>query len=315
MEVGRGASELPKRDTCQTAPLSLRQVKNRASVLTVGRPSASMVGALKGAAVEMKLVNREQLDDVELELQQWAHGFAAEVIRPTAAQNDQERLQPLEVQDRLSAFRASRHGTMVSNPALLHWYPNATVIPHVRPPRDMPAHVQRRVSVGFVGTPRRHKGVEILRDAVAEAGMHLVITADPPIDARPNEEWVGETSFEKGLRIVETADIVALPSLEVTWGRAQFPVKVLDAMMSGRAIIASDVAPLRWATNGAAVLVPPGDPAALLSSLRRLADADVRQDLGQRAHAEALARFTPSAVAPTWGELLQAAAATGFTQD
>ena len=38
-----------------------------------------------------------QLDDVERELQLWAHGFAEEVIRPSAALNDQQRKQPLDV--------------------------------------------------------------------------------------------------------------------------------------------------------------------------------------------------------------------------
>ncbi|MGZ4724843.1 MAG: acyl-CoA dehydrogenase family protein [Ilumatobacteraceae bacterium] len=45
----------------------------------------------------MELVSKGQLNDVERELQLWAHGFAEAVIRPTAAANDQQRNQPLDV--------------------------------------------------------------------------------------------------------------------------------------------------------------------------------------------------------------------------
>jgi acyl-CoA dehydrogenase len=52
----------------------------------------------------MQLVSRCSLDGDELELQGWAHRFAEDVIRPTAAVNDQERRQPLDVLQ--SAFDA-----------------------------------------------------------------------------------------------------------------------------------------------------------------------------------------------------------------
>jgi alkylation response protein AidB-like acyl-CoA dehydrogenase len=45
----------------------------------------------------MQLVSKCELDDDHVEVQQWAHGFAVDAIRPSAARNDQERLQPLDV--------------------------------------------------------------------------------------------------------------------------------------------------------------------------------------------------------------------------
>ena len=45
----------------------------------------------------MQLVSRYDLADDLVEVQQWAHGFAVDAIRPGAARNDQERLQPLDV--------------------------------------------------------------------------------------------------------------------------------------------------------------------------------------------------------------------------
>lgn len=217
------------------------------------------------------------------------------------------RGRPLEVRDRLSAWAVHHHDNIVSNPSLLAWYPGASVVPHVRPKRDMPFHVDRTPVVGFVGTPRRHKGIGLLRDAVARAGLRLIVTAEEPEDARPNERWVGETSLAEGQRILAESDIVALPSLKVSWGRSQFPVKVLDAMMAGRAIIASDLPPLRWATNGGAVLIPPGEEAELADALARLSDCAIRQKYGELAHREAVQRFTPAAVASTFDRVVTAA--------
>jgi acyl-CoA dehydrogenase len=45
----------------------------------------------------VQLVSPGQLDDDEAALQLWAHGFAEDVIRPSAATNDQMRQQPLDV--------------------------------------------------------------------------------------------------------------------------------------------------------------------------------------------------------------------------
>ena len=45
----------------------------------------------------MQLVSRSELDDDHVEVQRWAHGFAVDAIRPSAARNDHERLQPLDV--------------------------------------------------------------------------------------------------------------------------------------------------------------------------------------------------------------------------
>jgi alkylation response protein AidB-like acyl-CoA dehydrogenase len=50
-----------------------------------------------GAGSEVQLVSRCELDDDLVELQAWAHGFAEDVIRPTAGGNDQDRRQPLDV--------------------------------------------------------------------------------------------------------------------------------------------------------------------------------------------------------------------------
>lgn len=212
---------------------------------------------------------------------------------------------------RESRLRAKARGlgaVAISNPALAQWYPGV-VVPHVRVPSPaVAAPLGPALRVAFVGSTRPHKGIEVLRAAArAVEGVRLVITANPPHDAQAHEEWIGETTLEEGLRIVDQAHVIALPSLDTGYARFQLPVKLIDAMAAGRAIIASDLAPMRWAADGAALFVPPGDVQSLTQALHRLADAELRDRLGQQARASALARFTPVAVAPVFAELINRA--------
>ena len=75
------------------------------------------------------------------------------------------------------------------------------------------------------------------------------------------------------------------------------PNKVFQGAAAGCAVITSDTAPQRRVLGDAAVLVPPGDPAALADALLRLADD--REALLKLRHAArqlAAERFTPEQV-------------------
>jgi glycosyltransferase involved in cell wall biosynthesis len=221
-----------------------------------------------------------------------------------------------ERRQHISAYRESRlrskarrlGAVAISNPMLAQWYPGV-VVPHVRLPAPaIPAPPGPGLRVAFVGTPRQHKGLEVLRAASrAVEGVRLVITANAPADAHTHEEWVGETTLEQGLRIVNESHVIALPSLDTGYARFQLPVKLIDAMIAGRAIVASDLEPLRWAAEGAALFLPPGDVQSLTDALQQLRDEELRYRLGQQARASALARFTPEAVAPVFADLISGA--------
>jgi glycosyltransferase involved in cell wall biosynthesis len=200
---------------------------------------------------------------------------------------------------RWAASRLS--AVLVSNPALERWYRNASVIPHARSPRapGAPHRRSEEIEIAFVGSVRAHKGVETLRQAVDRAGgMRLTITGTAPPDARPNERWTDETSLEEGLEILDQADVAVIPSHDWTYSRGQLPVKLIDAMMSGRAVVGSDLGPIRWALADTGIVVPPTDVEALAMALDSLRSPAVRLDLGTRARERALATFTPTAIAP-----------------
>lgn len=192
---------------------------------------------------------------------------------------------------------------LVSNPVLQERY-GGVVVPHVRPEAPPPTRPEGRdLVVRFVGSPRGHKGVDLLRDAVARRagdGLRLEVTAPPPPDARPWEAWLGQTSFAEGRRLVATADVVALASTPGAWGDAQLPAKLVDALVLGRAVVASDLPPVRWALGDAGLLVPPGDGDALAAALERLRDPGLRGRLGRAAHARGTAMFGVRALAPVF---------------
>jgi len=197
---------------------------------------------------------------------------------------------------------------MVSNPVLQERHGGA-VVPHVRLAETLPPpveHATNRPVVAFVGTVRAHKGVDALRKAVADVapeGYRLVVTADPPDDAKPWEEWIGETSLAEGLRVVARADVVVLPSLRNVNSVGQLPVKLVDAMLLGRAVIATDVDPLPWALGRSDLIAPVNDYKALAQSLRRLRHPRIRAEIGAELQARAFELFTVDRVAPTFARV------------
>lgn len=188
---------------------------------------------------------------------------------------------------------------LVSNPALQSRH-GGWLIPHVREDNGSGAeHTRDRPVVAFVGTPRAHKGIELLRHAVSalsDRGFRLIITADPPPDAAEWEEWVGSTSIEDGLRIVENADIVVIPSVDTAHANGQLPAKLVDAMILGRAVIVSDVDPLPWAVGSAGKIVCNGDLDDLVAALDSFASPVARAANGTKMRDRAIELFTVRSV-------------------
>lgn len=211
---------------------------------------------------------------------------------------------PLALRRRAASVRP----TLISNPALSRWYGGA-VVPHARRPRPAgrPPERGRVLRVAFVGTPWRHKGIDVLRAAAAILpDVELTITAPAPPDARPHEHWIGTTTLAEGLAVVDDADVVALPSLVDIYALGQLPVKLIDAMMAGRTVIASDLPPMRWALGGTGLLVAPGDARELAGALDRARSSDLRTELGARARERALTMFTPDVIGPTLDGVVRA---------
>jgi glycosyltransferase involved in cell wall biosynthesis len=193
---------------------------------------------------------------------------------------------------------------ITSNPNLQAMY-GGEVVPHVRSPLSSPSRKSddNLFRIGFIGTPRPHKGIPEVRTAVAalatERPVRLCVTAPPPDDAEPWEEWVGQTSLQDGLSLLATCNAVAIASRPGPWGDLQVPVKLIDAMHAGVPAVITPRQPLLWAAEDSAVVVPDACPSAITDAFRLLADdPDLARTLGSAGARRALRVFTPRAAAP-----------------
>jgi glycosyltransferase involved in cell wall biosynthesis len=205
-----------------------------------------------------------------------------------------------------------------------------TLIPHVRdteawdPARYDRAQARARLGVGgervvmFLGTPRGHKGVDDLVEAVGTLGgdVRLVLVgADPNAEAglrwagRPWVRLVGEIPFDEVPRYLVAADAVAVPQRATSDTVGQVPAKIFDAMALARPIVSTAVSMIPEILQGCGVLVPPGDVVALAAALRRLLDdPPSAEELGRRARARCQAHYSFTAARAALFPLIERAA-------
>ncbi|HEX4157845.1 MAG TPA: glycosyltransferase family 4 protein [Rhizomicrobium sp.] len=173
--------------------------------------------------------------------------------------------------------------------------------------------------VGIVAHGRLHqkKGYEILVEAIAllfRNGFDCTckIAGDGPereklqalIEGENLNDKIALTGWTDSVAdFLAPGDIFVLPSFQ-----EDFPLAVLDAMASGMPIVASAIdGPKDFLVEGeTALLVPPGDPAALAQAVERLiADDELRETLGRAARAEAVAKYSFEAVGKQLAQALR----------
>jgi glycosyltransferase involved in cell wall biosynthesis len=189
-----------------------------------------------------------------------------------------------------------------------------TLIPHVRDTeawnparysrdaaRALLGAAHRRV-VMFLGTPRGHKGVEDLVDAVRGLGGDVLLAI---VGARAGsaaaERWAGlpfvtvkgEIAFDDVPRYLMGADVVAVPQRATSDTVGQLPAKLFDAMALARPIVSTSVSMIPEVLDGCGVVVPPGDVRALRDALADvLADPARAEEMGRRARRRCEAEYS-----------------------
>jgi glycosyltransferase involved in cell wall biosynthesis len=138
--------------------------------------------------------------------------------------------------------------------------------------------------VGFVGRLIRHKGVEVLLEAVARDDRMRVeiFGAGPELEALTGSAArLGLTDrvtfhghVEEGAIPVtfRRFDVLTVPSVPTPGWVEQFGRVVVEAQASGIPVVASASGALTDVVGERGLLVPPGDPAALHAALGRLLD-------------------------------------------
>jgi glycosyltransferase involved in cell wall biosynthesis len=189
-----------------------------------------------------------------------------------------------------------------------------TLLPHVRdtdawdPVRYDCAAARARLGAGdskvvmFLGTPRGHKGVDDLVEAVGALGPSVVLalvgvdparSGAPRWAARSHVRVIGEIPFDDVPNYLVAADVVAVPQRATNDTVGQVPAKLFDAMALGRPIVSTSVSMIPEILEGCGVVVAPGDVFALAAAIRRLLDnPDEASALGRRARERCEARYS-----------------------
>jgi glycosyltransferase involved in cell wall biosynthesis len=171
----------------------------------------------------------------------------------------------------------------VTNKQLQKLY-GGTVIPHaidtdVLKPTP---HINRYPVIGYIGTVRPHKGLyELARTLVLlrHKNYECIITASGDGDyLQYASDLINKARLDNRIRIIDqqprsslnsllaTIDIVVIPQQKQAVSDYQTPAKLLDAMATGKVIVASDIPTIREVLGDLcddSILVTQGDLLAL----------------------------------------------------
>ena len=169
--------------------------------------------------------------------------------------------------------------------------PIATAVPR---PRVAPGPI-----VGSLGRLDRQKGYDVLVRALPLLpGVTAVLVGDgaerPELERLAGKLGVTDRLhitgwLEDGRTLLPSFDVFVLPSLY-----EGLPLVVLEAMLAGLPVVASDVGSVRDAVSEGVtgLLVPAGDVPRLAAAVQRALDPEFGPRLGQAGRVRALERFT-----------------------
>jgi colanic acid biosynthesis glycosyl transferase WcaI len=195
-----------------------------------------------------------------------------------------------------------------------------TVLNWVDPDEYAPGETpsQERLRVIYAGNIGYTQGLESLVDAAAllGPGVDVEIVGDGNAasslkrraERTPNVSVVPAVPRAEASALLRSADVLVLVQREISAG-VNFPSKIGPYLASGRPVVASldlDTPAARLLEeSGGALLVGPGDVDGLAEAIRRLVhQPELRQELGERGRAFAVARLSSSALLPRFEELL-----------
>ena len=187
----------------------------------------------------------------------------------------------------LAEEMTARHGTR----AALAVIPDGVrIADHAHAAADRPQRVAGAGVVGYAGHLYAWKGVDVLLQALAlvPSARGLIVgghSAEPDlarVQAQATELGIAERMTFTGLvapgdvpGLLQGADVLVLPNpASAISTRFTSPLKLFEYMAAGRPIVASDLPAIREVLRDKvdALLVPPGDAAALADAIGRLLD-------------------------------------------
>ncbi|HMZ79835.1 MAG TPA: GT4 family glycosyltransferase PelF [Acidobacteriota bacterium] len=179
------------------------------------------------------------------------------------------------------------------------------------PRRHRPTVTQVGLIFALKGTKDLIQAAAQVRAAVPEVEFLLYGSASDPayfaecqtlttqLGLEQTVTFAGLTSHPE--QVFNQADVVTLSSIS-----EGFPYTIVEAMLCGSAIVATNVGGVGEALADTGLLVPPRTPDQLAQAIvKLLTNAHLRRDLGQRARERALTHFTESQFATHYRDLYQ----------
>jgi glycosyltransferase involved in cell wall biosynthesis len=153
---------------------------------------------------------------------------------------------------------------------------------------------------GFIGTPRPHKGLEDLFDAIKllryehfllmivgahddDYFMHLRDKIDT-LGLRDIVCYLPVQPFEKLPEVLSALDLVIVPQRKRPASYGQVPAKIFDAMAMAKPIVATSVHDIPEILDDCGWLVEPGDPRTLAQTIQYIIDhPNAASEMGRKA--------------------------------
>jgi glycosyltransferase involved in cell wall biosynthesis len=159
--------------------------------------------------------------------------------------------------------------------------------------------------IGFVGTPRPHKGIEDVLEAVArlsEPGIRVLVVGGLPQDPYVESLLANFSGLvtilppqplEKMPEFLSAVDAIVLAQRDTPAARGQVPAKLFDAMAMGKPIIATEVGDIPKVLSDCGILVKPDDRVALAEAIAFVRkNPPIAQELARKARARCIERFS-----------------------
>lgn len=165
--------------------------------------------------------------------------------------------------------------------------------------------------IAFVGTPRAHKGIDLIVDAMVQLhrpNLFLLLVGAQPDDQQVHAilarlegkvAVVPPQPTSSMPKFLAAASLVVLPQRGDSAGSGQVPAKLFDAMAMGIPIVASAVGDIPRFLGDAGVLVPPDDQLALSLAIQQvLNEPTASRAMGRRARSLCIGHYSFDAIRP-----------------
>lgn len=187
-------------------------------------------------------------------------------------------------------------------------------------PENRPNLVQTR-KIGFVGRLTPEKGVECLLTAFARvstqfSGIQLIIVGSGPqglilknrvVDLGISQKVVftGSVDHYSAIELIETLDILILPSIDTVFWKEQFGHVIIEAMALGVAVIGSDAGAISWVIQDAGLVFAQNNVNDLSNKLALLlSDEALRLQLIMRGQELVREKYSHEVIAKNIGRFL-----------